>query len=101
LVAKKFEDILQPLQRLCTEEETTSNSRFKKVLRGNSAPHRPAPSLGTASARGAVSFSPSVNNHLLAYAHDPKFIFFAGPLGLISNSKISMGTPIVVHALGI
>jgi hypothetical protein len=39
--------------------------------------------------------------HLLAYAHDPKFIFLAGPFGLISKSKMSMGIPIVVQALGI
>jgi hypothetical protein len=39
--------------------------------------------------------------HLLAYAHDPKFIFLAGPFGLISKSKMSMGMPIVVQALGI
>jgi hypothetical protein len=48
-----------------------------------------------------VPSSPSVHNHLLAYAHGFMFIFFAGPLGLISKSKISMGTPIVVHAFGI
>jgi hypothetical protein len=37
----------------------------------------------------------------LANAHDPRSFFSAGTWGLISKSKISIGTPIVVHELGI
>lgn len=33
-------------------------------------------------------------------AHDPISSFFAGPVGEMSKSKISMGSPMVVHALG-
>lgn len=39
--------------------------------------------------------------HLLAYAHEPKSNFFGSADGEISKSKMSIGRPIVVQALGI
>ena len=39
--------------------------------------------------------------YLLATAHLPISIFFAGPVGEISKSKISIGSPNVMHAFGI
>lgn len=33
-------------------------------------------------------------------AHLPRSCFFASALGLMSNSKMSMGRPMVVHAFG-
>jgi hypothetical protein len=39
--------------------------------------------------------------YLLVKAQVPISIFFAGPVGEISKSKISIGNPSVVHAFGI
>ena len=39
--------------------------------------------------------------HLLATAHAPISSFFAGPVGLISKSKMSIGSPRVIQAFGI
>jgi len=38
---------------------------------------------------------------LLAIAHEPRSCFFGSADGEMSNEKMSMGKPIVVHALGI
>lgn len=57
--------------------------------------------------RGPFTRSAYTDHHqhtiylLLANAQDPRSRFSAGRCGLMSKSKISMGNPMVVHALGI
>jgi hypothetical protein len=52
--------------------------------------------------RKECSFTPPPSTfHLLVKAQVPMSIFFAGPVGEMSKSKMSMGRPRVVHAFGI
>lgn len=80
--------------------QSTRQPRFERQSTTGDTPPTKSRSLSNRTL-AASSITYDSQGYLLAMAHDPRSNFFGSTDGEMSKEKISMGNPMVVHALGI